>query len=258
MSDLYILSNTLRDMVRLKRLSAVVLLVVLPAVIAAFIKSVSTSILPLELYNNFMQFLVFGFVLVILSVIFGTGVITQEVEQKTIVYLLTRPTPRWRILLMKYLAVAILTILTSWLAALTLGLATVGPEGFSTLPLARDFGMLCIGALAYGALFLLLATLLTRPLLFGLLYAFGWESWMPSMPGKFKYLSLMAYLRVLAPHVKQQQMQINPLNPFAYLLTDSIPRYVAWAALIGIIVGGLGAALVFFSVREFVPREEAA
>ncbi len=37
-------------------------------------------------------------------------------------------------------------------------------------------------------------------LLLGLLFAFGWEWWVPNIPGDFAKLSLMAYIRVLAPH----------------------------------------------------------
>ena len=48
--------------------------------------------------------------------IFGTGVVSREVEQKTIVYLLTRPVARWRILLMRYLAAVTAITLTVWLA----------------------------------------------------------------------------------------------------------------------------------------------
>ncbi len=258
MSDFFIYRNTLRDLVRPKKLVAVAILVALPTLVALLVRFKSHHTSPQEFYDSITTMLVYNFVLVILSVIFGTGVITQEVEQKTIVYLLTRPVPRWRILLMKYAATVTMTTLTVWLASLCLALATVGGPGLAHCGLPRDLGMLLVGALAYGALFLFLATLLDRPLIFGLLYAFGWESWVPSLPGNFKYLSLMAYLRVLVPH-GGQNVQTQPVNPMlAAISTEVITSRVASLALAGVIIGALAAALAIFSVREYVPREEAA
>ena len=259
MSDLYIYLNTLRDLVRPRKLLAVLLLVAFPTLLALFLHAKSPhDATGLRLYDTIATFLVYNFVLVILSVIFGTGVITQEVEQKTIVYLLTRPVPRWRILLMKYAATVTMTTLTVWLASLALALATLGFGGIAHSGLLRDIGMLAVGALAYGALFLLVATLVDRPLMFGLLYAFGWESWVPSLPGNFKYLSLMAYLRVLAPHGGNQDNGADPSSILAALSSNPISTHVATLALIVAIGGALVAALAVFSTREYVPREEAA
>jgi ABC-2 type transport system permease protein len=259
MSDLYIYRNTLRDLLRPKKLVAVALLVALPALVALLLHiKPPHDTTQQEFYDNITIYLVYNFVLVILSVIFGTGVITEEVEQKTIVYLLTRPVPRWRILLMKYAATVTMTTLTVWLAAFCLALATVGPQELTHCGLPRDVGMLLVGALAYGGLFLLVATLVDRPLVFGLLYAFGWETWVPNLPGNFKYLSLMAYLRVLAPHSGADAAP-QTANPFvAAVSTEIITGRVATLALLGVIVGALAAALAIFSVREYVPREEAA
>ncbi len=264
MSDIYIYRNTLRDLVRPKKLVAVAILIALPTLLALLLIMVQHvkhfhDLALQDLYYKISTFLVYNFVLVILSVIFGTGVITQEVEQKTIVYLLTRPVPRWRILLMKYAATVTLTTLTVWLASVSLALATVGIKGLGECGLPRDMGILLVGALAYGALFLMVATLVDRPLLLGLLYAFGWESWVPSLPGNFKYLSLMAYLRVLAPHGAADNSSAAPANPFASALSsEAISSHVATLALTLAILGALAAALAIFSVREYVPREEAA
>ena len=259
MSDLYIFMNTVRDLIRPRKLGAVALLVALPALLAMLIQTRSHhhGSGP-QLYAALSTFLVYNFVLVILSVIFGTGVITQEVEQKTIVYLLTRPVARWRILLMKYGATVTVTTITVWLASLALALTTVGARGLPHVGLLRDMGTLLVGALAYNALFLLGATVLERPLMFGLLFAFGWETWVPNLPGKFKYLSLMSYLRVLAPHNTGLDSGPAPNALEAAINADVISNRVAIIALAAAILGALAAALILFSTREYVPREEAA
>jgi ABC-2 type transport system permease protein len=102
--DLFLLRTALRDVLRPKRLTAAILLVLLPAAIALLWRGLvpAKQFAPGDAYNSLAASLVFGFILTILSVIYGTGVVSQEMEQRTIVYLLTRPVPRWRILLAKF------------------------------------------------------------------------------------------------------------------------------------------------------------
>ena len=99
MIDFYLFKTALRDLTRPKRLIAALILISIPTALAMLLKwrlTVRGEFYPQAVYNTFAPFIVFGFIVVILSVIFATGVVSQEVEQKTIVYLLTRPVPRWR------------------------------------------------------------------------------------------------------------------------------------------------------------------
>ncbi|HLV80440.1 MAG TPA: ABC transporter permease subunit [Chthonomonadaceae bacterium] len=258
MSDLYLLRNALKDMIGLKKVVPAAVLIALPAVIALIWRAAARAghFQPDVAYNTLSSGLVFGFTLVILSVVFGTGVIAQEVEQKTIVYLLTRPVPRWRIALIKFLAAVVATTATVWIASVLLAVTAYGPGGLVHSRLGRDLLILPVGALAYTALFLLLATLLNRPLLVGLLFAFFWESWVPGLPGNFQKLSLMAYLRVLAPHPKPESATVDITDLLASLNPQTITTRLAWGVLIGVIVCALALALVVFSAREYVPRED--
>src|SRR5260370_35239347 len=101
MSDIYHFMNSLRDLTRPRKLVAAVLLIGLAAFMAILqrYKLPSGEYDPADVYNQISVWLIFRFMLVILAVVSTTGLIAQEVEQKTISYLLTRPIPRWRILL---------------------------------------------------------------------------------------------------------------------------------------------------------------
>src|SRR5579872_4585031 len=131
MSDLILFRSALRDLIRPKRLVAALILIAVPTAIAMFLRHV----LPADkydadmVYNTLAAFLIFGFLLVILAVVFGTGVISQEIEQKTIVYLLTRPVPRWRIVLAKFAAAILAITVTVWSATLLLALVAYGFGG---------------------------------------------------------------------------------------------------------------------------------
>src|SRR5437773_229536 len=103
MTDWLLFRNSLRDLVRARRLVMTALLVALPAALAFLWRTTQgRDFKPEVAYNSLEAGLVFGFTLVILCVIFGSGVLSQDLEERTIVYLLTRPVPRWRILLAKF------------------------------------------------------------------------------------------------------------------------------------------------------------
>src|SRR5437868_679331 len=201
MSDFLLFRAALRDQMRIGKLLMAALLVALPPLGVALWRLLRpTDFDAATAYNTLSGGLVFGFTLVILAVIFATSAVSQDVEGRTIVYLLTRPVPRWRILLAKFLASMLVIVLTVWVSSALLALVAFGPARLGEARLLRDLAILPIGALAYGSLFVFLATFIRWALLLGLLFAFGWESWVPTLPGDFAKISLMAYLRVLAPH----------------------------------------------------------
>ena len=117
--------------------------------------------------------------------------------------------------------------------------------------------ILPVGAFAYGALFLLLATLLNRPLMYGLVFAFGWESWVPNLPGKFGMVSIMTYLRTLAPHPQPAAESVDLLQFLSGGSTTVITSGLAKGVLACVVLVALGLALAIFSNCEYVPREDA-
>lgn len=258
MSDLYLFRSAIKDLLRIKRLVAALVLIAIPTTIALIWRfAAPRRFEPEVVYNTLAAGVILGFVLVIMAVVFGTGILSQEIEQKTIIYLLTRPVPRWRILLMKFIAAVLAITVTAWLASVALALVTFGPSGLGSARLGRDLLILPVGALAYGAVFLLLATLLNRPLMYGLLFAFGWESWVPNMPGNFQKVSLMSYLRVLAPHPQPESEAVEVTRVLTTLNPQTITQTLSWQVLLLTILIALTAALLLFSLNEYVPREDA-
>jgi ABC-type transport system involved in multi-copper enzyme maturation permease subunit len=259
MAELYLFRFTLKDLLLPKKLILAILLALIPSIIILIWKASvpAAQFQPEVAYNILSGDLIFGFVLVILTVVFGTGVVTQETEGKTIHYLLTRPVPRWRILLAKFVPALLVATGTVWAASIFAAASSYGIAGWGKSRLPHDLAMLPLGVLAYGSLFLLLAVSLKRPLVVGLLFVFGWESWVPNLPGSFQKTSLMAYLRVLAPHPRPE----TEAKDFAQLLMSANPSSIshaaAWEALIGTFVVALALALYLFSTREFAPRDDA-
>ena len=257
MSDYYLFRTALFNLLRPGKLFAAAILIAVPALMGLLIrwKTDPQTYDAAQQYGVMTVFFVFGFVLTILSVIFCSNIVAQEVEQKTIVYLLTRPVPRWRILLMKYLASVLVTTVIGWLAVIASALTTFGPTHLGASSLVRDLEILPVGVVVYSAIFLLIATLLNRPLILGLIFAFGWEPFVRILPGYGQYCSIMTYLRVLAPHDVPEAM-VNFLNRLSAGV-DPPSRPFAWTVLTIVTLVAMAAAFVTFSTREYVPREES-
>jgi ABC-2 type transport system permease protein len=261
MADLFILKTSLLEALKPKRLAIAILMLLLPGLAALIWHGIvpSERFDSAEAYNTLAAYFVFGFTLTILSVIYGTGALAAEIEGRTIVYLLTRPIPRWRLLLMKLIGAWLGITITVGLSVILLGFAVYGarPEWARVL---SDLRIVPVGALAYSSLFLFFATVMPKPLIWALLYGFGWENVAALFPSGFARLSVLSYLRTLAPHLKEvvgandgEQDVSNILlraNPLA------VSQPVAWLTVGLLTALSLGLALYCFTTREYVPREE--
>jgi ABC-type transport system involved in multi-copper enzyme maturation permease subunit len=139
----------------------------------------------------------------VLAVFYGTSLIADEVEDKTITYLFTRPVPRAAVLLGKYFAYLVCTV-SVVLPSVVLVWLLVAPIGASLaetfVDLTRDLALLALGLAAYGAVFAWAGATLKRPLISGLIFVFGWEMLAMALPGYLKRLTVAYYLEGLVPH----------------------------------------------------------
>jgi ABC-type transport system involved in multi-copper enzyme maturation permease subunit len=151
----------------------------------------------------------------VLGVFYGTALIADEIDDKTITYLFSRPIPRASVLIGKYLSYLVCTILLV-LPSVVLVFFLVVPVGGGAIgrefpSLAADLGMLALGLAAYGAVFSLVGARLKRPLVVGLVFAFGWEQGILLFPGYLKRATVMYYLQALVPHAMPQDSAVNVL-----------------------------------------------
>jgi ABC-2 type transport system permease protein len=159
------------------------------------------------LFGILIWLLFVRFIVPVLGVFYGTSLIADEVDDKTITYLFTRPVPRSAVLLGKYfsyLACVVLLVLPSVVVVYFLIVPIGGTIGEAFPSLLADLGMLLAGLASYGALFAFVGAQLKRPLIVGLVFAFGWESTVLLIPGYLKRLSVAYYLQALVPHAMPQ------------------------------------------------------
>ena len=183
------------------------------------------------------------------ALFYAVSLVADEVEDKTITYLFTRPITRASILLGKfaaYLATTLALALPSLVITFFLLMTT---RGFGDVPgsvhhLFRDMGVVALTFLAYGAFFTLLGVGLRRPVIPGLLFLFVWEL-LALLPGYLPRFTITVYLRSLILHRP-------PDEGLAEMFGQALPAPLSLEAIAGMVVFFLGAALWIFSRKEYV------
>jgi ABC-type transport system involved in multi-copper enzyme maturation permease subunit len=211
-------------------------------------KAAGASIFGLMIWLLYIRFIV-----PVLGVFYGTALIADEVEDKTITYLFTRPIPRSAVLLGKYLAYLVCTVLIV-LPSVMLVFFLVVPTGGSSIAevfpsLVADLGMLALGLAAYGAVFALVGTRIKRPLVVGLVFAFGWEPAVLLFPGYLKRLTVAYYLQALVTHEMPQDSAVSMLLQVFHEVPSVAVSLACLAAIIAVTLWSAGRAV---ENREYV------
>ncbi|MGH7150065.1 MAG: hypothetical protein ACREIU_05180, partial [Planctomycetota bacterium] len=166
---------------------------------------------------------------VLLPMFFGTTAFGDEIEGKTIPFLLTRPRRRLAFLLAKSGAVVLVTSLLLCGGFLCAASILQGADPFAEQQAASIglgvAGVLFLACLTYGCGFILLGLAVPHPVLWGLLLSFGWEGFVAAIPGSLKALTVQRYLEGLLTRVCDLQGEIfegmpieaDPPGPLACL-----------------------------------------
>lgn len=191
------------------------------------------------------------FIVPVLGLFYGTSLMADEVEDKTITYLFTRPIPRGAVLLGKYLAYLACTslvVLPSVMLTyfLTVPFAQV-PGTFGSLVL--DLGILAAGLAVYGAVFAFVGARLKRPLVGGLMFAFGWEPLALALPGYLRQFTVAQHLQALVPHAMPSDSTLSVIQG---LFRQAPPAPVALGWLAALLAVFLWLAMRTVSRREYV------
>jgi ABC-2 type transport system permease protein len=188
-------------------------------------------------------------VLPLAALFFATSLVADEVEGRTLTYLITRPLTRPSIFAGKFAAYVVTTLTLALPAGVLAFFILLSARGFASVPpavgdLLRDMGVMALALVAYGAFFALMGVLLKRPVIPGLMFLYGWEL-MANLPGYLPRLTLTAWLRSLIHHRPAQE-------GLAGLFQQVLPSGQALAVLVVASAAFLAAAAWIFSTREYV------
>ncbi|MEU1684366.1 ABC transporter permease [Micromonospora sp. NPDC005707] len=197
------------------------LLLPLPALLLALaILSRSLGVDPGEWGPAVLVGLGLAVVLPVVALIVGTGVLGAEIDDGTVVHILTKPLPRWQIILPKLAVAAGVTAVTVAVPLYVAGVLAHSVRLGLALAVAAS-----IGSLAYCAFFVALSLLTRRPVLLGLVYVLIWEGLLGNFVSGTKVLSIQQYVIALADRIAPSEM----------LATDvSVPVAAVMSALIAV------------------------
>jgi ABC-2 type transport system permease protein len=253
--SIYIFQSTLKDFLSFRRAWPwLLLMLVLVGMTIAF-RSFQQDRDLAEVYGMIIRN--FGFkVVALIAAIFATAVVAGEVEQRTIVYLLTRPIPRPMLLVFRWMAAWVTTSVLGTLAVVAIAAGVFQGQIFQNPIFLRDIAVVWLGAAAYSALFLFVSLVLNRAVIYCLLFAFGWESLVPTMPGEIEYASIASPMQSLTAHPMPDSGPTGMLQLSLDRIAN-IPDMAAFSILVGITVGAMAIGSYWFNHFEFVPREDA-
>lgn len=156
-----------------------------------------------DIFSKAMLIIYIQLLIPILALFFGSLVVNEEMDNKTLIYLTTSPVPKPAIILGKYAAYILLTAIIVN-AGLLLSFITINIDRLGRAVYVNQFltfvGVGFLALLAYTAFFTLLGTIFKKSVVFGLLFIFGWESLVQYFPGVTQKFTFIHYVKSLLPY----------------------------------------------------------
>lgn len=154
-------------------------------------------------FTLMLTFLFLQTLTLLIPLLYATSLLRNELEEGTLVYLVTRPIPKPLLLLAKYVAavafssaVLIVGLVAFYAAFLVFGPA-LGEFAYGER-LLHFMAAGVLGVVGYGAIFTLVGLISRRALIWGIAYGFLSEFVLTSIPAVVKKLTVMHYLRSIA------------------------------------------------------------
>jgi ABC-2 type transport system permease protein len=247
-----LLGLTLRELVGTKRALLYLAMLLVPVACSAwYAAGEEMGQDPLYLWGVIFVLAYLDFIVPMTALLLGSTLISGEQEGQTLTYLLTRPVPRWLVVLVKYGAAAGVAIVGLTLSMLgTYWMLTLHPypptgdKNFLYWALLAGVGIAAL--LVYLAIFLFAGMRFRRPAIAGLVFILAWENPIGFLNGVVRYLTVVHYLRSLAIHATKGVIVLPPLFGIraATLSTAMLVLGVLW-------VGFLALSVWYFSRGEF-------
>ncbi len=172
-----------------------------------------------------MQRFAIGAMLPLLGLVAGTGVISPEIDDGTILHLLSKPISRPVIITTKFLVAA--TLLAVFAALPTFVAAYILLQGEAGIAYGFGLGALA-GGLAYSAIFLLLGVLTRHAVTVGIIYALVWEGLVGGLVPGARTFSVQQWAQSIADQISSS----------AFLSTDVSLGFAVTAIAI-VTIGGV-------------------
>ena len=185
---------TFRQALAKRRWLIVVLLAALPLLVSGLTRAYGTvDDEPIAMVAGGLSGLIFTAVVPFIALILASSSFGAEIDDGTVIYLLTKPISRTEIVITKLVVTALICIVLSTLS--TLGSGMIMLKGLDSTRLVLGFTAgAALGAFLYSALFLALGLITKRGMLVGLVYLVVWEGTLGRFFQGTRVLSVRQYM----------------------------------------------------------------
>lgn len=190
----------------------------------------------------------------VLALFFGIMLIGEDVESQTIPYLLTRPLPRFALVLGRFVAFVLVSagmllpsVLLTFAACTVLG--NFGLSAANAQLMLHYCGCLVMALMGYGAFCMFVGALARQPMIMAIVFMFGWQRLALYVPGLVDFLTIEKYVRALLPVIPTEREKI--------VMRTALAEFQKTEFLIGALKGGLvlvAVTAILLALTAFVIR----
>ena len=150
-------------------------------------------------------------VMPLVALVLGTAALGSELDDGTAVHIITKPIPRWAIMLPKLIVAGVLSAGLLFVSTILSG-TLIGGLGQEQIQVTVAFAIgVVVGSFVYVAIFLALSAATSRGLIIGLGYVLLWEGLLAgALPGT-QLLSVREYVNGIVSALAPPEMQIDSI-----------------------------------------------
>ena len=241
-----------------KRMRVFILLSLIPVVLMLILRVMETTGslaagTSADFFANVMLVLYFQLLIPVLALFFGSTIVNEELDNKTLVYLTTVPVSRRSVLLGKYLAAflqAALLVGGGFLLCFLAAALNRFAQADAWEELAVFLGTALLALFCYSALFTAAGAFMKKSVLIGLFFVFGWESVVQYFPGITQKFTIIHWIKSLLPVLPGQ-------GGFLIFQLQPSPALESVIVLLGAGLVFLFLAVFIFERKEYILSDNA-
>jgi ABC-2 type transport system permease protein len=242
---------TLRQHLRGRRLFVLAFLYLLPMGLVLLVRAVETHTNAAGAEMGMLFMMIPHTLVPLTALLYGAGMIHDEIEEQTLTYLLVRPLPKWGIYLTKLLAIMLLTmVIATFFTTLNYVAVFWGePNLWGEIVPRRAMqvsGITCLALVAYCSIFGCLGFITRWPLVVGIGYIALFEGLLANVDFAIRRLTVNYYFRVLVQDWVGRSMPDWKLNPGDVPTSSTCVLLLLGASLAATLL-----AMFLFTTREF-------
>jgi len=184
-----ILHISLRQLSGPKRLAIVLLLSIIPVVVTSIIVAVNGEV-DHEFASGMIGTMFAAAIMPVVTMTLATAAFGNELEDKTLSYLVLKPVSRLRLVIPKYIVTVMMTGPLLVVSGVIVALVAFDADARTTVAVAVG---IAVGVVTYSSIFMWMGLMTTKALGFALFYVFLWEGLLSSFLSGIRVLSVRSY-----------------------------------------------------------------